>query len=236
MDKFKVYLQEHREELDKGIPDSIVWKRIRQQGLHRRYIMKIRSIVLSLTVAASLFILLLNLYPGGAGKMNTGSPAAIVRQCDTAFHGMSFMSGHAEPAKVRREDTIKVTLSKKYALDTIVSAEKASAMVNVLEQNYSEQSRQQLQTIRSTPVFISDPDYFAEFRLQLQKMDRDESQLKIDMKESGINNILLEQLINICQQRLSLLKDLLTEINKVNYQVKQRRPPVDTLKAIYIKI
>ena len=54
-------------------------------------------------------------------------------------------------------------------------------------------------------------------------MDEDEMLLKKDIESYGMNDQLLEALINIYQQKLNLLKILKAEIHKMNKTTKEKQ-------------
>jgi len=90
--------------------------------------------------------------------------------------------------------------------------------------------------INNTPLFAEKPTYFKDFVVAYKQMEKDEKNLKKDMLAIGFTNELLEQLINVNQQKLNLLKLLQTEINKTNIRFKQNRYLIDTAKAYFIQI
>ena len=56
-------------------------------------------------------------------------------------------------------------------------------------------------------------------------MEEDEKALRREIASDGLNNQLLSQLINIYQQKLSVLEKLQKEINKTNTCYKQNKQP-----------
>jgi hypothetical protein len=67
-------------------------------------------------------------------------------------------------------------------------------------------------------------------------MDADEAATRNLIKMNGLSSGLLQQLINIYQEKLNVLKNLQTEINKINSRVKQNQLPTDTLTTHFINI
>ena len=90
--------------------------------------------------------------------------------------------------------------------------------------------------INNTPLFAEKPTYFKDFVVSFKQMEKDENNLKKDIVILGFTDELLDQLINVHQQKLNLLKLLQTEINKTNIRFKQNRYLIDTVKAYFIKI
>jgi hypothetical protein len=67
-------------------------------------------------------------------------------------------------------------------------------------------------------------------------MEKDEAQIKSYIQKNGMSDELLEQLINVYQQKLNMLKLLQTEMQKLNSRFKQNRPAVDTLKTYFLNL
>jgi hypothetical protein len=67
-------------------------------------------------------------------------------------------------------------------------------------------------------------------------MEKEEKNIKSTISRRGINNDLLYQLINLYQQKLTILKQLQLEMNKTNNRFKQNRGPVDTTRTYFLSI
>jgi hypothetical protein len=79
----------------------------------------------------------------------------------------------------------------------------------------------QKQRINRTPLLVEDPSYFDSFKLALQQLENDEKKLKKEMANgTEMNDQMLDQLIQINQQKLNLLKQLQAEINRMNERNK----------------
>lgn len=90
--------------------------------------------------------------------------------------------------------------------------------------------------INTTPLNTENPDYFNDFNLEMKRMERDEQGIKKDIFKIGLTDELLDQLINIYQQKLNMLKQLQNEIYKTNNRFKQNRIPSDTIKTYFLNI
>lgn len=66
-------------------------------------------------------------------------------------------------------------------------------------------------------------------------MDLDEVAIRNNIRRRGISNVSLEQLINVYQQKLDVLKSLQAEINKMNTRVKENTT-TDSLSKYYLNI
>jgi hypothetical protein len=67
-------------------------------------------------------------------------------------------------------------------------------------------------------------------------MDRDEQQVRKDIRTYGLTNEFLEQLINVYQQKLNLLKSLQAEINKMNNKIRGNQSPSVKTEVHYLNI
>ena len=92
------------------------------------------------------------------------------------------------------------------------------------------------QKINSSPLYAESPAYFNDFKNRMMQMDNDEKLLRNDIKTKGPSNDMIEQLINIYQQKLNLLKQLQTEMNKMNSRYKQNKPASDSLTTYFLNI
>lgn len=103
-----------------------------------------------------------------------------------------------------------------------------------LADGYTELVAYQLDRLRRTPVYAETPDFFSEFGQQLQQMEADEAALKKDMQTYGPNNQLVQALITIYQQKLSILEGLQSEINKMNAAKKSQT--TGNLRPYYLNL
>ena len=67
-------------------------------------------------------------------------------------------------------------------------------------------------------------------------MEKDEARIKSYIHKNGMSDELLDQLINVYQQKLNMLKQLQTEMQKLNSRYKQNRPVIDTLKTYFLNL
>jgi len=109
-------------------------------------------------------------------------------------------------------------------------------LLNSFEHNYSQLAKLQLRAIRNTPVLRETQNYFSDFKKTLKQMDLDESAIRKNIKENGLSNVLLEQLINIYQEKIALLKTLQNEINEMNEKIKQNHTSADSIAPNFINI
>lgn len=90
--------------------------------------------------------------------------------------------------------------------------------------------------ISTIPMYAESADYFKDFSIEIRQMGKEEKAILSTISKRGISNDLLDQLINLYQQKLTILKQLQLEMNKTNNRYKQNRGPVDTTRTYFISI
>lgn len=90
--------------------------------------------------------------------------------------------------------------------------------------------------INTLPMYAESADYFKDFSIEIRQMEKEEKIILSAISKRGINNDLLDQLIHLYQQKLTILKQLQLEMNKTNNRYKQNRGPVDTTRSYFISI
>jgi hypothetical protein len=86
------------------------------------------------------------------------------------------------------------------------------------------------------PMYAESPDYFLDFKQQIKQIEKDEKEIKTDITKKGMSDELLEHLINLYQQKLSVLKQLQIEMNKTNNRYQLNRGPVDSTKTYFLNL
>jgi hypothetical protein len=94
----------------------------------------------------------------------------------------------------------------------------------------------QLTRLRRTPVYAGNPAYFKGLIQHFQQMIKDEQALIQDMEQYGLNDELLEELINVNLRKLNALKTLRSEINKMNNRARQEPGMPQNQKTYYLNI
>ena len=105
-----------------------------------------------------------------------------------------------------------------------------------LETSFTQVINLQRSRISHTPLYAESPSYFKDFKLQMQQMEKDEKQIKVFISKNGMTDALLDQLINVYQQKLNVLKQLQIEMQKLNTRYKQNRESVDTAKTYFLNL
>lgn len=238
MDNLKKYLQQHSEEMDIDAPAADVWKRIEKKAGKKRpgrlFSLTVRYAAAAAVMAAVVL----------AGIKLTGTQDKSVKivqrdKEDTAAPlSDKIIANSGKPivspiVSTTLPDTIAPPLQA--AVKKSKPVDKRYAMMQSFKENYGQLVSYQLSSIRATPVYAENPAYFDDFRIQLKQMDLDEVAIRKNIRQRGISNVLLEQLINVYQQKLDVLKSLQAEINKMNTRVKENTS-TDSLSKYYLNI
>ena len=112
----------------------------------------------------------------------------------------------------------------------------ALAALNQMENGFTQVINLQRGKISTTPMYAESASYFDEFKVQLAQLEEEEKQIKKDIQKKGLTDQQLDQLINLYQYKLTVLKQLQLEMNKTNNRFKQNRGPVDSTRAYFIQI
>eukprot|EP01136_Pigoraptor_vietnamica_P041338 Opistho-1_new@14205 len=105
-----------------------------------------------------------------------------------------------------------------------------------MQNSFTQVINLQRERVSSMPMYAESPAYFNDFAIQIRQMEKEEKQIKSDIARRGMTDGLLDQLINLYQQKLTILKQLQTEMTKTNNRYKQNRVPVDSAKTYFLKI
>lgn len=236
MDEFKKYLKQQESDMNVDTPGDEVWQRIQTGTARKRLPVFIKYAVaacLLVIAGATIFFLV-------RSKTATHIAPELVKNTDTTDRDSSALV-------TKDPDTVTITnnnLSEQEKLAVLpkkkIRVENKSTTepdeIAGIDKSYNTLIDYQMQRLRRTPVYAERPAYFAEFANQLKTMDRDEVNIRKDIKIYGLNDQLLEQLINVYQQKLNVLKSLRAEINKMNSNVKKHDQSVPVRKAFYLTL
>lgn len=264
MDKFKEYLLLNKEALGEDVPSQKVWNTISKnipsanQNLDdfNATATPKKGLLFSIakwTAAACIFALagiggwhLLsskniieptiaqnNITPN-INATNTNIESAINIDIDTPFNKINLVSGiETNVVKLVEPKKHKPTPNPTYTSPLTVTQQQE---INNIENNFNSVITLAKNKIANTPIYGENASFYSDFIDKFKQMENDEKVVKKEIVQFGLNDMLLEQLINIYQQKLNVLKLLQSEIHKTNIRFKQYRNAVDTLKASYLEI
>jgi len=238
MDEFKKYLQQHRDEIDVEEPSAQLLHRIQMQTAGKKkaslYTMLFRYAAAACLICVIAFGLQ-RLMKSNDKKQQDTATAKKTLPVDTVRNIVkNIPSADSAPAAATITGKHEHNFSK--AGQPLKKQSLPYQLMNSFEHNYTQLVNLQLKNIRNTPVYGETPDYFDGFKKTFAQIDSDDQSIKEHIKTSGLNDALLEQLINVYQQKLNVLKNLQHEINKMNKKLKDNQQPSDTLTGHYINI
>lgn len=234
MDELKKYLQHNREQMDVDMPPAELLQRIQKKPAvkanSRLYPMLVpvcvAACIVTVIFLSARYLLLSNDKKQGTVSVIT-RPAETKRSpvtnIDDTLQQLAKIESHATGAQQKNTETKKQVPA-------------AYQLLNSFEQNYNKLVSLQLKSIRNTPVFGETPDYFNGFKTSMRRIEADEAVLKLQIKTNGLNDELLEQLINIYQDKIKLLKNLQHEISSMNNKIRENQQPADSTRIFYINI
>ncbi|NCI48524.1 hypothetical protein GWC95_01225 [Sediminibacterium roseum] len=244
MDEFKKYIQNNARELDLDEPGEQVWQNIRRGSAA----VKKPSVVLMVTRwAAAACILAL----AGIGLWSVlSNKKDVPAQTEIAVAPAKVDTPAAREENILPEEIVPETKQepllaaaktkphpKNKTLEKPAHANDAAlATLRNIESSFTQVINLQRDRVSSMPMYAESPEYFDDFKIQIKQMERDEKVIKSDIAKRGMNDQLLDQLINLYQQKLNTLKQLQIEMNKTNNRYKQNRVPVDPVKTYFLNL
>lgn len=227
MDELKKYLQQHADALDQDEPGAHVWHRIQRDIPATQ---KPHPVIRIARWAVAACILLLAgigtwhlLQPGPSGTV----PAIAKTE-----------KKHTAPAPITPQAIAsnKVSIQKTTPLPNRRTIIPDLTPLRNIESSFTQVINLQKEKVSTMPLYAESPAYFNDFKVQLKQMEKDEKQIKADILKRGMNDDLLDQLINLYQQKLTTLKQLQTEMTKLNNRYKKNRGPADTTTTYFLNI
>lgn len=240
MDELKKYLRQHADQLDLDEPRLQVWEQIKQQSASTPKTTVV-TMVTRWAVAACVLLL------AGIGgwwllqEKHTTTELASQQQPVTEKAATITKEPVTQPENTAPAVMAQVTAPVKK--ETAVTEPKkriqpTADMIALqhMENSFTQVINLQRERVSSMPMYAESPAYFNDFAIQIRQMEKDEKQIKSDIARRGMTDGLLDQLINLYQQKLTILKQLQTEMTKTNNRYKQNRVPVDSAKTYFLKI
>jgi hypothetical protein len=248
MDEFKKYIKQHRQQLDTDEPRAHLFDSIEK----RLNTSKPRVIPMFVKWAVAACIILLAgiavymFSSDGLDKNQHIAKTTNVGNTDSSSELKKPIENEA-PEKVERptEELAKLPARKQslsnaqsYSAEPASNAAKERIVKNApvqptdpmlrafndMDKSYATMVSLQLEKVKGTPIYAEDAGYFHVFKKEFQDLTNDEKMLKEETKKNGINDDIINRMINIYQEKISLLKQLQFEINKMNNRIKNTNP------------
>ena len=257
MDEFKKYINQRAEELDIDVPLEKVWQAIKQdlQPAKRNATL----VYMKWAVAACVIVLagfgLYKLQDNNRLQV-TSYQLPVIKNQEPRIKSQEPSIKSQEPATNNEELIAKVEVpgtkfqgsNKPQTINSnpkIQNKQQTTnnkqqttgiATLNQIENTFTQIINLQKAKVNTTPLNAESPGYFNDFTIEMKRMESDEQTLKKEIAKTGLTDELLDQLINVYQQKLNMLKQLQNEIHKTNNRFKQNRGPVDSTKTYFLNI
>ena len=247
MDELKKYLQQHRDQLGDDAPSPRIWTGISEAiepkttPLFRIGVKWAAAAILLVMAGAAIWYWNQPTQPAqemvkASIKTIPSQPSALPNLVDTMERTITAaLTKPAVNAKNAQRGFPAAT-----PITTIHTVSELSNNDQVkmasLESSFTQVINLQKARISTTPLYAESPNYFKDFKLQMQQMEKDEKQIKHFISKNGMSDELLDQLINVYQQKLNMLKQLQNEMQKLNTRYKQNRESVDTAKTYFLNL
>ncbi len=241
MDELKSYLQKHKEALNQDEPNPALLQKIQLETQSEK-----KSFVIPMMIrwVAAACILVL----AGTGtwylfnNKHASSTTVVTAKLNTNLVTQPLplpkenVAEEKEPVEIRKKishptKSIHSKSDPDVGINQVYLAE-----LHTIENSFTQVINLQRKKINSIPMVAVTPDYFNDFKYQLQQMEKDEKNIKTDIRKNGVNDALIEQLIKIYQQKLTVLKQLQMEMNKTNNRFKQNSSTTDSTQSYFLKL
>lgn len=242
MDELKKYLQSQQQELEREVPSERVWK-----GVSASLETPVKSMPLRNWSIAASVILLVGLGIFIINKSNKPeSPVVkstiekilppVIEQIDASIKDVAkhIPNSNNLVSNKERNYPSAAPITTFHSVQELNDEDQEK--LSLTEASFTQVINLQKARISTTPIFAESPNYFKDFHTQLTQIEKDEKQIKHYIQKNGMSDELLDQLINVYQQKLNMLKLLQTEVQKLNSRYKQNRPAVDTMKTYFLNL
>jgi hypothetical protein len=243
MDEFKKYLLAEKESLESDEPSEKVWS-----GIQASFEAPVKTMLISSWAIAASVILLVGLGILIFNKSNRTETQIVksinqkiippvIEEKDSIVHKVETTLAAAVDKKNQSKQKYYLAASPITTIHSVNELNVADqSKMKLMEASFTQIINLQKARISTTPIYAESPNYFKDFHVQLQQMEKDETKIKIYIQKNGMSDELLDQLINVYQQKLNMLKLLQTEMQKLNSRYKQNRPAIDTMKTYFLNL
>ncbi len=244
MDELKKYLQNNRGHLDTDTPGEDLWKGVKKK-LHPPATIP----VFAKWMAAACLVLAIGTgvyfftHPAKeaiveAAPSKDTSTGIVSQPADTIIEKKAVEKKSVVPVSRGKEPVMAYNRKKKVNDKRVKSPHRPAPLYGFegIEASYATMLDIQLERLRTQPIYAEDPGYFYLFKKQFTDLAKDEEQVKQQLRQNPYNEMLLDELITIYQHKITVLKQLQFEINKMNNKVKQTNAGIQLQKPSYITL
>ena len=247
MDQFKKYLRENREELDiETAPPAPVWQQAKIVTSGSKFgVLKLLAAASVAAVITSALFMWLQKPSGDIGvepQVALSDTNKNSHTRDSITRGLASVSEAEKPVTgeqvIANKTEIKTESPKKPEIVSTKTSQKAKpkgSALRSLETNYATIISYQLKRIERTPIYAEGPDYFHVFKKQWYDLEKDEEKIRHDVQSYGLTDFVVDQFIQLYQNKIALLKQLQTEIDKMNLRARNY-PELRNQTPTYLKM
>lgn len=250
MDNLKKHIQDKRNELEIEMPSELVWANIEKSlPANKKPKSTVIQLPLKWAVAASVIFLIalgwmvyekmnssLVNTPVAKQVINNTTPAPTTEKNNQLQDTIVKMPTEDIVATKRNSPIEKRNKTNhKHAMPTNQGQEDMASLASI-ENSFNQIIILQRARINTTPLKAESPAYFEDFSVEIVQMEKEENTIKREIKKHGLTNELLNQFINIFQQKINVLKKLQKEMQKTNNRYQQGRTPIEASKVYFLSI
>jgi predicted ribosomally synthesized peptide with SipW-like signal peptide len=241
MDELKKYLQNHEGKLDLDEPRPQVWQNIQRESQQVKKAPVVAMITRWAVAACVLALAGMGTWYVFSDKKTT-APQSIAKVEKTVpqTQPVADQKEPVVPEKIQQQETAKTEPRTKNNrtknITQPINSKSDLGILHNIESSFTQVINLQRDRVSSMPMYAETPEYFNDFKIQIRQMEKDEKVIKSDIAKRGMNDVLLDQLINLYQQKLNTLKQLQIEMSKTNNRFKQNRGPVDSTKTYFLNL
>ena len=251
MDEFKKYINQRADELDIDMPREKVWQSIKQDlqpAKRNATLVYMKWAIAACVIALAGF----GLYkiqdtsqkpqvasatqPKQTIEVPTTELPTVIAKADLQNDKNLVQNSKFQVSNKPQTSNSKSQIQNNKQPITNKQLSRGITALNQIENTFTQIINLQKAKVNTTPLNAESPGYFNDFTIEMKHMERDEQTIKKDISKTGLTDELLDQLINVYQQKLNMLKQLQNEINKTNNRFKQNRSPEESTKTYFLNI
>ena len=238
MDNLKQYLQDHRAELDVEEPATLEWNTYSNKKQRNRKVV----LLVSRWVAAACFLGLagLGIYHFSLNSdTDSSATAKKINSQPTQFtpdNIGTYKDSVSTVIPTADENTLAQKTSKPKRKKNGKEIQSPGSFYEHLNYQFTSLINTQLKTIRQTPFYAGDENYFSAFKKQLDDLKIEEDKAKVLLLNSTPEHADLSVLISIYKLKIQLLEKLQLELNKMNNRIRKSKPDLKQEDRVFINI
>jgi hypothetical protein len=244
MDQFKKYLREHRSQLDVETPPPFEFIGAEHTDAPSSPIRVMPWIAAAsiVIIVSTLGYLLLTAPDQKTNPVIVNTDSTVLKQAidsiQAAVPSITTISDKTAPERPaskhmdgKKDPSNQTTVSRR----PLKKSKIETSPLQSLETNYAAVINYQLKRLERTPIYGESADYFHVFKKQWYDLEKDEEKIRQQLSLDGISDVVVDQFIQLYQNKIALLKQLQTEIEKMNLRARNH-PDFSDQSPTYLKM